>query len=137
LALFQKVLLLCQDTDQDIRLDMCKQLAVIAKDIASTEYFTLIMEEFKELLKDEELDVRAAAVTHFFGLSDKFDDGNTCRSFIRIDMKGEYVIGLWKGLTENIDPELEPVIADVFGLLVYHFRGWLSFILLMIRTNQR
>ncbi len=78
MALFQKILLLCQDTDQEIRLDMCKQLAVIAKDISSAEYLTLIVEEFKELLKDEEIDVRAAAVIHFFGLSEKFDDGNSC-----------------------------------------------------------
>ncbi|KAJ1512447.1 hypothetical protein HMI55_006224 [Coelomomyces lativittatus] len=66
----EKVLVLCQDTDQEVRCCMGKHIGNIVKVIRPPIVLEKVMSEFIELLKDEERSVRIASLD---GLGDVLD----------------------------------------------------------------
>eukprot|EP00742_Colponemidia_sp_Colp-10_P003222 GILJ01003431.1.p1 GENE.GILJ01003431.1~~GILJ01003431.1.p1 ORF type:complete len:832 (-),score=95.82 GILJ01003431.1:122-2617(-) len=60
--LLQRAVALCQDTDLDVRRVMCSQLPAICKAVVPDPVQDKIVDEILELTRDEEADVKLAAV---------------------------------------------------------------------------
>eukprot|EP00669_Euglena_mutabilis_P011261 TRINITY_DN5920_c0_g1_i1.p1 TRINITY_DN5920_c0_g1~~TRINITY_DN5920_c0_g1_i1.p1 ORF type:complete len:682 (-),score=165.33 TRINITY_DN5920_c0_g1_i1:7-2052(-) len=68
--LLQKVLALCQDTDYNVRLTMCRQLDPIARALSPQRAEQAIAKELFDLLDDEEIAVFQAAFSALIDLLD-------------------------------------------------------------------
>ncbi|KNE59857.1 hypothetical protein AMAG_05310 [Allomyces macrogynus ATCC 38327] len=109
-----KALSLCQDTDQEVRASMGLQLAQFARSVDSKTRHDRILPEFVDLILDEEVGVREAAVQ---GLSHVLD----C---LPVDAKRTYVIPTWTATLGDV--QLAKVLAREFGVFFWHCKACMT-----------
>eukprot|EP00698_Gefionella_okellyi_P020814 TRINITY_DN6605_c0_g1_i1.p1 TRINITY_DN6605_c0_g1~~TRINITY_DN6605_c0_g1_i1.p1 ORF type:complete len:855 (+),score=161.77 TRINITY_DN6605_c0_g1_i1:112-2676(+) len=105
----KKAMELCQDTDFEVRIEMCKQLPAIGRGMGADATAKQIFAELQELLNDEELDVRLAAFEALIDLLETFDP--TTRK--------QEIIPLIKRYIRTTPDDMIKMVASLFGPLVY------------------
>ncbi|KAJ3321167.1 Serine/threonine-protein phosphatase 4 regulatory subunit 4 [Blyttiomyces sp. JEL0837] len=114
--IFKRAITLCQDTDYEVRACMCFQMNAFAKVIKLQSVKRLLMDEYIELLMDEEDFVREAALTNMVQLLEFIDDST----------KSSVIVPIWKRLCDEQPAKLMPQLSRDFGPFFYHTRAVLS-----------
>eukprot|EP00002_Diphylleia_rotans_P016563 TRINITY_DN3225_c0_g1_i13.p1 TRINITY_DN3225_c0_g1~~TRINITY_DN3225_c0_g1_i13.p1 ORF type:complete len:630 (+),score=113.31 TRINITY_DN3225_c0_g1_i13:114-2003(+) len=112
-SFFKRSLMLCQDTDYEVRAAMCQQLEFIAKSVGPNVSQVDLVYELQELLKDEELSVKSAALTTFVNLSDFFEK----------KIRKDVIIPQLKGMCSNPPEDMIPIITRLFGEMIHRISG--------------
>lgn len=112
LTIFKRAAPLCQDIDYEVRACMCEQLAVFAKIIR----LNLVMNEFEELLNDDELVVRESALISLGQIYDVMDETS----------KLNIIIPAWKRLCEERSQRLMPIISRDLGKFLFFQKDVIS-----------
>eukprot|EP00898_Chlorokybus_atmophyticus_P007877 jgi/Chlat1/8090/Chrsp75S07548 len=69
-TIFNKAMTLCQDTDYQVRVAMCHQLDAFAHAVGPERTQNVVLKELEDLLNDEEVAVRTAALQALVALAD-------------------------------------------------------------------
>ncbi|KXS18817.1 hypothetical protein M427DRAFT_176720, partial [Gonapodya prolifera JEL478] len=113
---FKRAMTLCQDTDYEVRRCMCLQLPSLAKSLGSLPSRHELLEEFRELLMDDEDTVREAALSNFVLMLQRSD----------IESRTKILIPLFRRLCEERAEKLYPLLAKEVGTFLWETRGQLS-----------
>ena len=104
-----RALALCQDTDYDVRRSMCEQLQIFAKSLGPKVTKQYLLPEYTELLQDEQIAVREAAIESIVGLFDFFDE----------ETRTQYIIPSWKKLCDDRNSKTQVLVAKHFGVFAW------------------
>lgn len=107
---------LCQDTDYEVRKCMCSQLNNIAKSIGLELSKTELMDEYVELLMDEEAVVREEAVQNILHLLE----------FLDTDTKTKVIIPQLKKMTEDKTMQIQLALARLLGEFMWKLKDNLT-----------
>ncbi|KAI9090280.1 armadillo-type protein [Phlyctochytrium arcticum] len=110
---FKKALQLCQDTDYEVRACMCCQLNAIARAVGTELTIKELLPEYIELVMDEEVVVREAAIENIMQLLNFFDS----------DCRKEVIIPMWKKLCDERSPRLLVCLAQQLGVFLWECKA--------------
>jgi serine/threonine-protein phosphatase 4 regulatory subunit 4 len=114
--LLPKIKVLCQDTDYEVRCEMCNQLEIVARAVGLDACIRELVPEYLELLNDEEDVVREAAVISTLAL---------CTDFLDETQKRALVIQNFKRQCESPTRVL-PAVARSFGAFLLDMKDLLD-----------
>jgi hypothetical protein len=114
--LVPKIKILCQDTDYEVRCEMCNQLEIVARSVGLSACTRELVPEYLELLNDEEDMVREAAVVSILSL---------CSDFLDDAQKRVLVIQTFKQQCD-IPTKMLPAVAKSFGSFILDMKDLLD-----------
>jgi hypothetical protein len=114
--LIPKIKVLCQDTDYEVRCEMCNQLEIISRAVGLDVCVSELIPEYLELLNDEEDGVREAAVISTLAL---------CSEFLDETQKRALVIQNFKRQCES-PARVLPAVAKSFGAFLLDMKDLLD-----------
>jgi hypothetical protein len=106
---FDNLLGLCDDTDMDVRKNMCISLTATSLSLGLKLTKKYLFEEYNILLKDEEVAVQEAALVGVMDICQMFDS----------ETKINFLIPLWKNICEESNPRLIDTVLHLFGPFMY------------------
>ncbi|KAJ3410634.1 Serine/threonine-protein phosphatase 4 regulatory subunit 4 [Chytridiales sp. JEL 0842] len=113
---FRQAMVLCQDTDYEVRACMCDQLNAFVKAIKLDSSKRELMHEYVELVMDDELYVREAALSNMANLVEFADDST----------KLNVILPLWRRMCDEMPFRLLRLLCKEFGRFFFNCKGVIS-----------
>ncbi|KAJ3343035.1 Serine/threonine-protein phosphatase 4 regulatory subunit 4 [Gonapodya sp. JEL0774] len=113
---FKRAMTLCQDTDYEVRRCMCLQLPALARSLGPLPSRHELLEEFRELLMDDEDTVREATLSNFVLMIQRTD----------AEARLKILIPLYRRICEERAEKLMPLLAKETGPFLWETRGQLT-----------
>lgn len=110
---FPKLSQLAQDTDQEVRKIMCKEIGSVIKVIGLKTAKKTIMPEFLDLLNDEEGNVQQAALEALMDFSDIFD----------AESRNSIFIPAWKKIVSSGNSKILIPSSAMFGTFLWKVKS--------------